>query len=186
MSPPGEDPSADLALQIRAQLSDRAPEGFHFTDQVIRQDEALERTAARLEEHPDRSEVERALARAVEDEKDGWTVLKLLELVERMQLLGAAEALLKIASSPARDERSRFLAGRACEVLLKLPLDLEARSRANAVCKSPLEDVGRLRLGSQRERALQRPRRIEWLLVIGLFALAIAALIFAVTALGRS
>ncbi len=186
MSPAGEDPAADLAIQIRTELSDRPPEGFHFTDHLIRQDEALEKTAAGLESHADRAEVERAVARALADEKDGWTLLKLLELVERMQLLGAAEALMAIASSPGGDQRARFLAGRACEVLLKLPLDLEARTRANTVCKVPLEEVGRFRLGSQRERALQRPRRIEWLLVIGLFALAIAALIFAVTALGRS
>ena len=181
----GEDPAADLAIQIRTELSDRAPEGFHFSNHLIRQDEALQRTAMRLEAHPDRSEVERALARALDDEEDGWTSLKLLELVDRMQLLGAATALIKLASSTTHDERARFLAGRACEVLLRLPLDLEARARANAVCKAPLAEVARFRLGAERERALQRPRRIEWLLVIGLFALAIAALIFAVSALGR-
>ncbi len=181
----GEDPAVDLAIQIRTELSDRAPEGFHFSDHLIRQDAALERTAVRLEAHPDRLEVERALARALEDEKDGWTILKLLELVERMQLLGAAPGLIKLASSPAHDERARFLAGRACEVLLMLPLDLEARNRASAVCKVPLAEVARFRLGAERERGLQRPRRIEWLLVIGLLALVIAALIFAVTALGQ-
>jgi len=182
----GDDPAADLAIQIRTELSDRAPEGFHFTDQVIRQDEALGRTAARLETHPDRSEVERALARALEDETDRWTILKLLELAERLQLLGTAPALMKLATSTGDDERSRFLAGRACEVLLKLPLDLEDRTRANAACKAPLEQVARFRRGADRERVLQRPRRIEWLLVIALLALAMAALIFAFTALGRS
>jgi hypothetical protein len=186
MSSTGDDPAADLAIQIRTELSDRAPEGFHFTDHLIRQDEALGRTAARLEAHPDRSEVERALARALDDESDRWTILKLLELVERMQLLGTAPALMKIASFTGGDERSRFLAGRACEVLLKLPLDLEARTRANALCKAPLEEVARFRRGADREQVLQRPRRIEWLLVIGLLALAMAALIFAFTALGRS
>jgi len=182
----GDDPAADLAIQIRTELSDRAPEGFHFTDHVIRQDEALGRTAARLEAHPDRSEVERALAMALEEESDRWTILKLLELAERMQLLGTAPALIKLASSTGGDERSRFLAGRACEVLLKLPLDLEARTWANAACKGPLEQVARFRRGAVREQVLQRPRRIEWLLVIALLTLAMAALIFAFTALGRS
>ena len=179
------DPSEDLALQIRAELCERAPEGFHFSDHLIRQDEALQRTAARLEAHPDRSEVERALALAIASERDGWTLLKLLELVERMQLPGAAPALIQLASSPTPDERSRFVAGRACEVLLKLPLDVAARARANEVCKEPLEEVARLRLGAEREQRLQRPRRIEWLLLLGLVALAIAALIFAASALER-
>jgi hypothetical protein len=186
MTSASNDPASDLAIQIRTELSDRAPEGFRFSDHLIRQDEALERTAVRLEAHPDRSEVERALALAIAEEKEGWTLLKLLELVERMQLLGAAPAVLGLASSPAPDERARYLAGRACEVLLKLPLDREARARANSVCKVPLEQAGVFRLGAERERALQRPRWIEWLLVIGLMALAIAALIFAVSGVGRS
>ncbi len=180
------DPALDLALQIRAELSDRPPEGFHFSDHLIRQDEALERTGARLEAHPDRSEVERALGWAIADESDGWTLLKLLELIERMELLRTAPALIKLASAPAAGERGRFIAGRACEVLLRLPLDLEGRAAANEVCKGPLEDVARLRLGAEREQRLQRPRRIEWLLLLALLGLAIAALIFAVTALERS
>jgi len=175
----------DLALQIRAELSERAPEGFHFSDHLIRQDEALQRTAARLEAHPDRLEVERALALAIANEHDGWSLLKLLELVERMQLPGTAPALIQLASSHTPDERSRFVAGRACEVLLKLPLDVAARARANEVCKKPLEEVARLRMGAEREQRLQRPRRIEWLLLLGLVALAIAALIFAASGLER-
>src|SRR5215469_4390030 len=181
----GEDPAVDLAIQIRTELSDRAPEGFHFSDHLIRQDEALQRTAARLEAHPDRSEVERALALAIANERAGWTLLKLLELVERMQLPGTAPALIQLASSHTPDERSRFVAGRACEVLLKLPLDVAARARANEVCKKPLAEVARFRMGAEREQSLQRPRRIEWLLLLGLVALAIAALIFAASALDR-
>ena len=179
------DPAEDLASQIRAELSERAPEGFHFSDHLIRQDEGLMRTAARLEVHPDQTEVERALALAIANERDGWTLLKLLELVERMQLCGAAPALIELASTPAADERWRFVAGRACEVLLKLPLNLAARARATEVCKQPLEDVARFRMGAEREERLQRPRRIEWLLLLGLVALAIAALIFAASALER-
>ncbi len=180
-----DDPAEDLALQIRAELSERAPEGFHFSDHLIRQDEALQRTAARLEAHPDPSEVERALALAIANERDGWTLLKLLELVERMGLPGAAPALIQLASSPTPEQRSRFVAGRACEVLLKLPLDLAARARANKVCKKPLEEVASFRMGAEREQRLQRPRRIEWLLLFGLVALAVAALIFAASALER-
>jgi hypothetical protein len=45
--------------------------------------------------------------------------------------------------------------------------------------------VARYRFGAERERRLQRPRRIEWLL-LGLLMLAVlAALIFAATALER-
>ncbi len=179
------DPAEDLALQIRTELRERAPEGFHFSDHLIRQDEALQRTAVRLEAHPDRSEVERALALAIASESDGWALLKLLELVERMQLPGAAPALIQLAASSVPDERSRFVAGRACEVLLKLPLDLAARARANEVCREPLEEVARLRLGAERKQRLQRPRRIEWLLLLGLVALAFAAMIFAAAALER-
>jgi hypothetical protein len=186
MTPGSEDPAADLARQIRAELADRAPEGLLFTDLLIRQDDALQRVSARLQEYPDRSEVERALALALADEKDGWTLLKLLELAERLQPLAAAAALMSIAATKSADERGRFLAGRACEVLLKLPLDLAGRSQANEVCRGPLEDAAAFRVGADRERQLQRPRRLEWLLLIGLLALAIAGLIFAATALGRS
>jgi hypothetical protein len=177
--------AADLAAQIRAELSESSPEGFHFTDHLVRQDEALQRLIRSLEQHPDRSEVEQALSRALRDERQGWVLLKLLELAERLGLRGLAPALMELAQSPGETEREQFLAGRACEVLLKLPLDLEARARANDICKSPLREVARYRFGAERERRLQRPRRIEWLL-LGLLMLAVlAALIFAATALER-
>lgn len=179
------DPAEDLALQIRAELSEPAPEGFHFADHLIRQDEAWQRTAARVQAHPDSAEVERALTMAIERERDGWTLLKLLELVDRVQPVAAAPALIQLASSPGPDERSRYVAGRACEVLLKLPLDVAARSRANEVCKEPLSELARLRLGAEREQSLQRPRRIEWLLLVVLALLALAGLLFAAGALER-
>ncbi len=140
------DPAVDLAAQIRTELSDRAPEGFHFTDHVIRQDAALERLTEQLRSHPDRPEVERAVAHAVTEEKDGWILLKLMELMERLDLSGAAPALMKVAQHPPGEgARSQFLAGRACEVLLKLPLDLETRARANEICKIPLQQMARHR-----------------------------------------
>ncbi len=186
MTSASSDPALDLAAQIRAELSDRAPEGFHFTDHVIRQDEALERLTARLRHHPDPSEVERALAYAIEQERAGWTLLKLLELVERLKLLGTAPALIKLAQAPpGQGDRAQFLAGRACEVMLRLPLDLETRTRANQICKVPLQQVARYRMGAEKERSLQRPRRTEWLLLVLLMAIGIAALIFAATALER-
>jgi len=182
----GSDPAVDLAAQIRAELSDRAPEGFHFVDHVIRQDEALQRLTAQLSAHPDPLEVERALALALEQESEGWTLLKLLELTERLRLPGAAPALLNLAQQPpGQGPRAEFLAGRACEVMLALPLDLQTRTRANQICKDPLEQIARYRLGAEKERQLQRPRQIEWLLLVVLMAIGIAALIFAAAALGR-
>jgi hypothetical protein len=180
-----EQSGADLAAQIRAELSDSSPEGFHFSDHVVRQDDALQRLIQNLEHYPDRAEVEHALSRALRDERDGWVLLKLLELVEHLALTGVAPALVELAQRPTETERGQFLAGRACEVLLKLPLDLNARTRANQVCKVPLQQVARYRLGADRERRLHRPRRIEWLLLVLLMVAAIAALIFAATALGR-
>lgn len=180
-----EEGGADLAAQIRAELSDSAPVGFYFTDHVVRQDEALQRLIRSLEQYSDRAEVERALSRALLDERQGWVLLKLLEIAERLAFAGLAPALMELAQAPAETERAQFLAGRACEVLLKLPLDLQSRARANEACKGPLQDLVRYRLGSERERRLQRPRRIEWFLLALLMAGALGALIFAVTALGR-
>jgi len=187
MTTAGSDPAVDLAAQIRAELSaDQAPEGFHFVDHVIRQDEALQRLTAQLRDHPDPAEVERALGFALEQESEGWTLLKLLELTERLRLPGAAPALLKLAQGPpGQGPRAEFLAGRACEVILALPLDLQTRARANQICQDPLQQIARYRLGAQRERQLQRPRQIEWLLLVVLMAIGVAALIFAAAGLGR-
>jgi hypothetical protein len=173
----------DLALQIRSELSDTAPQGFAFNDHVVRQDAALERVAKQLLAHPDAVEVDAALSRALSDEKDGWTLLKLVDLAERVGTPAPAAALMAVAAQPQPDERGRFLAGRACEVLLKLPLDLETRNRANAVCRQPLDDLVRFRLGAQRAQALHRPRRVEWTLLAVLMAIALAGLVLALRAL---
>jgi hypothetical protein len=183
---PTKDATAELSAQIRAELSDRAPEGFHFTDHLIRQDAALERLTEQLRAHPDVSEVERAVGRAVSEEKDGWTLLKLFELVERLTLTGTSASLMQLASEPPGDgPRSRFLAGRACEVLLQLPLDYETRTRANEICKLPLDEIARFRMGAQRERTMQRPRRVEWIILAIVMLLALAGLGFALFALER-
>jgi hypothetical protein len=175
-----------FAQTIRAELADPAPQGFAFTDQLFRQDAALEHLTARLRAHPDAGEVERALVHALLAERDGWVLLKLLELTERLAPKGAAEALIKIAQDPPGDEgRARFLAGRACEVLLKLPLGYETRRRANEASKGKLEDPFRYRLGALRERQLQRPRRVEWLLLVVMMALVLGGLLVAWAALDR-
>lgn len=184
MSSAQGDPALDLAAQVRSELSDRAPEGFHFTDHVIRQDEAIERLTAQLRAHGDPFEVERALSYAVREERNGWTLLKLLEVIERLHPAGTADALMRMAEAPPGEgDRAAFLSGRACEVILRLPLDLETRNRANEICKAPLQRIARYRLGAEKERSLQRPRALEWTLLAALMAIGIAALIFAATAL---
>jgi hypothetical protein len=181
-----EDPAFDLATQIRTELSDPAPEGFHFTDHVIRQDASLDRLAKKLCAHEDWAELERAVQYAIADTKDGWTRLKLLELVDRLSLLGAAPALLNLAQHPnADDPRSMFIAGRACEILLRLPLNLELRKAADEVCTVPLSRLSAFRAGAQRERLQQRPRLVEWMLLVFLMALALVGFFIAFFALER-
>jgi len=183
---PDVDPAADLALQIRTELADSPPQGFLFNDHVIRQDASLERLAERLRSHPDGAEVGAAVHRALSDERDGWVQLKLLELVERLTLAAAAPALIALAGRPqTEDDRSRFLSGRAAEVLLKLPLDLETRNRANAVTQGPLEEIARFRMGAQRAQQMHRPRRAEWTLLVVLMAVAVIGFALAWRALGR-
>jgi len=178
--------ASDLAAQIRAELHEPAPQGFHFQEHVLRQDASLERLSAQLKSHPDAREVGRAVAQAIEAERDGWTLLKLLGLCERLESPEAAEALLQVAGRPSEgDDRSRFLAGRACEVILKLPLDQRARARANAACREPLEELQAFRLGAARARHAHRPRRIEWALLVVMMALGVAGFVFAWLALGR-
>ncbi len=172
-----DDGSAELAAQIRAELTDVAPQGFHFTDHVIRQDAALERLTTQLREHTNPSEVEAALCLALDGEKDRWTLLKLLELAERLALPGFSPALMRLAQQPpGEDPRARFLSGRASEVLLRLPLDYATRLAANEVCKAPLEDIARYRMGAAREQRMQRPRRAEWALLAGLMAVFLIGL----------
>jgi hypothetical protein len=181
------DPAVDLATHIRTELSDESPQGFHFIDHVVRQDRSLERLTEQLRAHGDMGEVERAISLAISEERDGWTQLKLLELVERLELKGAAPSLMSLVERRAADDddRGRFLAGRACEVMLKLPLDLDTRTRASELCKGPLEEVARFRMSAERVRAVHRPRRIEWAILVALMALGIGGLIFAFMATGR-
>jgi hypothetical protein len=180
-----EDAASDLAAQIRLELADPAPQGFAFNDHAIRQDAGLDRLVERLRHHPDAAEVEAAVSSSVAEERDGWTLLKLLELVERLSLAGAVEPLLRLAASPQQDARGRFLAGRACEVMLTLPLDLETRNRVNEVSKGPLDDIARFRMGAERAQRMHRPRQVEWTLLAALMALAGAGVVVAWLALGR-
>jgi hypothetical protein len=183
---PDTDPAADLAIQIRTELADSPPQGFLFNDHVIRQDVALERLAERLRAHPDGAEVSAAVRRALSDEHDGWVLLKLLELVERLTLAPTAPALIALAARPlTEDDRARFLSGRAAEVLLKLPLDLATRAQANAVTQAPLEDIARFRMGAQRAQQMHRPRQAEWTLLVVLMAVAVLGFALAWRALGR-
>jgi hypothetical protein len=176
----------DFSRMIRAELSDPAPQGFAFTDHLLRQDAALEKLVARLREHADPAEVERALAHALSVEREGWALLKLLEVTERLAPVAAADALMEIARNPPGEgQRAQFLAGRACEVLLKLPLDYATRLRANDLSKEKLEDAFRYRLGAQRERSLQRPRRAEWLLLVVLMVVALVGFAIGWAALDR-
>jgi hypothetical protein len=137
----------------------------------------------RLKEHGEPESVGRALALALKQERDGWTVLKLLEIADQLQITAAGPVLIEIAGREPEDDRGKFLAGRACEVLLKLPLDLEARATANAVCRVPLEHMRRFRLGEAKERALHRPRKMEWLILVVLMVLALAGFFVAWSAL---
>jgi hypothetical protein len=169
---------SDLSAQIRAELADAAPAGLRFTDHVIRQDAALERMAAHLEAHPDRGEVDSALIDALAEERDGWALLKLLELIERLGVKGATSTLMSLAQNPPGDgPRARFLAGRACEVLLQLPLDYATRLQANEVSKGPLEEIARYRMGAQKERTQHRPRTAEWALLVVLMAIGVAGFV---------
>ncbi len=178
------DEALELALSIRIAVADRPPEGFSFQEHVVRQDEGLARLIDQLKSH-DGAVVGPALEKLIAEEQDGWTLLKLLELAERLELPQVAPALLQVVQSPPEQgDRRRFLAGRACEVMLKLPLAYDERMRANELCQAPLADLARFRLGAERERALHRPRRIEWLLLVVLMALGLGAFVFAWMALG--
>ncbi len=174
-----------LATQIRTELKEAAPEGFHFTDHLIRQDAALLRLSEQLTAFDDRDALTAALSQALREEHDGWTLLKLLELLDRLRLPGTADALIDLAQRPPGDDdaRSRFLAGRACEVLLRLPLDLAQRARANAVSEGRMEDVQRYRLGAARVAGLQRPRRVEWALLVGFMVVGLIGLLYGLLAL---
>lgn len=179
MTQPPADPAIDLALQIRADLSDLAPQGFHFRDHLLRQDAILQRLSEHLRAHPDAAEVERAIAHALVTEPDEWVLLKLVELSDRLSLPGTAPALLGIAQRSGPGDRGLFLSGRACEVLLKLPLDLASRADANRLCQVPLKRISEFRHGEETQRLLYRPRRLEWALLILLMLAVLGGLLFA-------
>lgn len=180
MSPEPSQAAIDLARQIRTELSEPAPQGFQFHERVLAQDESLQRLSQQLAGDPNIQEVEQAVVHALNTEQNGWVLLKLIELADRLQLAAAAPALLQVAREPPGEaERSIFLAGRACEVLLRLPLDLKTRAEANQVCSVPLERATQFRLGAQTERLLQRPRRLEWILLATLMALGVGGFAYA-------
>ena len=180
MSPGPSQAAIDLARQIRTELSEPAPQGFQYHERMLGQDESLQRLCQQLAADPNTQEVEQAVIQALNTEQDGWVLLKLVELADRLQIAAVAAALLRVAREPPGEgERSMFLAGRACEVLLKLPLDLKTRAEANQVCSVPLERVTQFRLGAQTERLLQRPRRLEWILLATLMALGLGGFAYA-------
>lgn len=173
-----------LASHIAAELRDPEPKGFQFDELVLRQDAGLQRLAEHLQAEPE-AEVAEALGLLLEREPDGWTQLKLLELCDRVAPLAMAPALMRYAEArvSAAEPRTRFLAGRACEVLLKLPLDLEARARAQALSERPLREAAELRGQALRSRSLHRPRRVEWVILVLLMLLGLSGLLFAFQAL---
>lgn len=179
MSASPSEPAMDLARQIRGELSEPAPEGFQFLEHVIRQDAGLLRLGRRLAAHPDPAEVAEALSHALRTEQSGWVLLKLIELTDWLGTSAATPALLALAEHPPGEgERSAFLAGRACEVLLKLPLDVKTRAEANRICGAPLQHIHQFRLGAERERLLQRPKRLEWVLLAALMALGVGGFVY--------
>src|SRR4051812_5290856 len=95
------EPYVDFARQIRTELAEKAPAGFHFNDHVVRQDAALDRLADQLKVHGEREELEGALSHALLEERDGWTLLKLLELADRLRLAGTAAALMELVNRPS-------------------------------------------------------------------------------------
>jgi hypothetical protein len=129
--------------------------------------------------------VAEALGSLLEQERDGWTQLKLLELADRLAPPALAPALMKYVEGLASsaEPRSRFLAGRAGEVLLKLPLDLEARGKAAELSAGPLREAAALRGRAMRSRSLHRPRRVEWAILVAMMVLGLTGLLFALQAL---
>ena len=63
--------------------------------------------------------------------------------------------------------------GDGAEVLLKLPLDLATRNRANEVTQAPLQEIARFRMGAQRAQSIHRPRQVEWTILGLLMVLAL-------------
>jgi len=173
-----------LAQHVAAELRDPEPKGFTFDEAVLRQDASLLRLAEHLGKEPE-APVAEALGRLLEQERDGWVQLKVLELADRLAPVALAPALIRYAEAKAGAEepRVRFLAGRACEVLLRLPLDLEARAKAQALSARPLQEVVSARGQALRARAMHRPRRVEWAILVAVMVLGLSGLIYAFQAL---
>src|SRR4051812_13258237 len=173
-----------LAQHVAAELRDPEPKGFQFDEAVLRQDAGLQQLADDLVAEPE-AHVAEALGALLEQERDGWVQLKVLELADRLGPVGRARALMRYgeARRGAGEPRARFLASRACEVLLRLPLDREARARAADLSKGPLREVGQVRGQALRARALHRPRRVGWGILVAVMALGLAGLIYAFQAL---
>jgi hypothetical protein len=173
-----------LAQHVAAELRDPEPKGFTFDEAVLRQDASLTRLSEHLGQEPE-AQVAEALGRLLEQERDGWAQLKILELADRLAPAALAPALLQYveARRKAEEPRVRFLAGRACEVLLRLPLDRELRAKAQAISAGPLQEVASARGQALRARAMHRPRRVEWLILVAMMVLGIAGLLYAFQAL---
>src|SRR4051812_36556667 len=154
MSEEGE----SLAQHLAAELRDPEPRGFQFDEAVLRQDAGLQRLADHLGAEPE-APVAEALGLLLEQERDGWGQLKLLELADRLAPAAMAPALLRYVETriSSAEPRVRFLAARACEVLLRMPLDLELRARASALSAQPLQEVSQVRGQALRARAMHRP-----------------------------
>lgn len=180
MSEAGE----SLAQHVAAELRDPEPAGFQFDELVLRQDVGLQQLADHLAAEPAEA-VGEALGLLLDQEQEGWTQLKVLELADRVAPRSMAPALIRYvqARAGAGDPRTRFLAARACEVLLRLPLDLEARARAAELSAEPLREVAEYRGQALRTRAMQRPRRLEWAILVAVMVLGISGLIYAFQAL---
>lgn len=176
MSEAGE----SLAQHVAAELRDPEPRGFQFDELVLRQDVGLQQLADHLAAEPP-ADVGEALGLLLEQEQDGWTQLKVLELADRLAPVSMAPALIRYVQQRegGPDSRTRFLAARACEVLLRLPLDLEARSRAAELSAQPLREAALVRGEALRSRTLQKPRRVEWAILVAVMLLGLSGLVYA-------
>jgi hypothetical protein len=176
--------SEELAEHLLTELRDPEPKGFQFQDHVLRQDAGLEKLTESLRaEEP--AALSAALGAALSRERDGWTLLKIVELCDRLAPPGLEGALMRFVEERAEgDDRQRFLAGRAAEVLLRLPLDLAARARAGELSQGPLRDLERFRRREQAARLLHRPRRVEWAILAAMMALGLLGTVLAFRALG--
>lgn len=157
----------------------------HIRASMARRPDALEPLLEKLAAD-ERPRLEAALSQLLASEQDGPKQLLLLDVIEKMSLTGTFDGLIEVVKlhKQSEDPRLRFLAGRASEVLLRLPLNLTQRAIANSVCQDSLLEGQRLRLQAERASAMQRPRRIEWALLAALMAMALAGIIYAFVAKG--